>query len=527
MKMCFQALVASLVLGTSAYAANTYKNPILPGDFPDPSIIRVGEDYWATATSSEWAPLYPILHSKDLVNWEMVGTIFDKKPAWSEENYWAPELSFYKGKYYVYYVARNKEKEGRGRLHIAVATADNPRGPWTDHGPLIGQDVGSIDAVTATDEHGDHYMIWKGDGNSRKQPTLIYAQKLNEDGTKLVGEMKELFRNDAPWGGNLVEGPFVMKRGEWYYIFYAGAGCCGKGCSYGTGVARSKSLLGPYEKCPQNPILTHNEKWRCPGHGSVVSTADNRDFFVYHAYDTSVMNHVGRQGVMDEVKWDKEGWPSINSGKGVSTEAPSPLGKAQHVDLEFSDDFTTTNLNLHWQWPHTPDPVYSLEKGDLVLRSAPVHGTNLLGTVMAVQATTGDYAATAFVHGKDISPGTKVGLFAFGDRANAIGITFGDGKAQLVRREKGKSEILGEIDFQPIDTTYLRVEAKNGHLFNFSIWNGQTWLTVGDKKDLDGAYLPPWDRGIRVAITVGGNENAQAKFEWFRFVPTLPTARAD
>ena len=175
-------------------AEATYENPVLSGDYPDPSVIRVGKDYWATATSSEWGPQFPILHSTDLVNWEITGSVFAHRPGWSSANFWAPEIAVYKGRYYVYYVARKKG----AALAVAVATADNPSGPYTDHGPLVSQPAGSIDPVPFNDENGRRYLIWKEDGNSRKIPTILWAQELDENGTKLIGQPREILRNDVP-----------------------------------------------------------------------------------------------------------------------------------------------------------------------------------------------------------------------------------------------------------------------------------------------------------------------------------------
>ena len=255
-----------------AWAEVTYQNPVIAGDYPDPSVIRVGKDYWATATSSEWGPEFPLLHSRDLVDWELTGAVFPHRPSWAVGNFWAPEISEYRGKYFIYYVGR---KEG-GPLAVAVASADKPGGPYTDHGPLVAQDAGSIDPVPVTDEKGQRYLIWKEDGNSRKLPTILWAQQLTEDGTQLVGERREILRNDTPWEGAVVEGPFMVRRGEWFYLFYSGSGCCGKGCNYALGVARAKSLLGPWEKNPANPILAGNNDWKCPGHGSIVADEKGR-----------------------------------------------------------------------------------------------------------------------------------------------------------------------------------------------------------------------------------------------------------
>jgi len=146
------ALLILLGASLGAYAQRNaiYTNPVMAGDYPDPSVIRVGKDYYATATSSEWGPEFPILHSRDLVNWEIVGTVFPKRPAWSVGNYWAPEIWQDKGKFYIFYVAR---KQGAS-LCIAVATAAKPTGPYTDHGALACQEVGSIDAFPIRDENG-------------------------------------------------------------------------------------------------------------------------------------------------------------------------------------------------------------------------------------------------------------------------------------------------------------------------------------------------------------------------------------
>jgi xylan 1,4-beta-xylosidase len=495
-----------------------YSNPVLRGDFPDPSVIRVGEDYWATATASEWGPLYPMLHSRDLINWELKGHIFTKKPEWSSQNYWAPELDYYKGKFYVYYVGRKNEKNGR--LHVAVATAENALGPWTDHGPLIGQDDGSIDGIIETDEKGERYMLWKNDGNSRGEPTFIYAQKLSEDGLKLIGEMKQLIRNDQPWEGSLIEGPDVIKHGEYFYIFYAGNGCCGKKCSYGTGVARSKSLLGPYEKNPNNPIITHNDKWRCPGHGTLVSTPDGRDYYLLHAYSSNGTVYVGRQGVLEPITWKEDGWPQINEGRGISSQAASPFGKTQKPLLGFEDDFTDEKLGFQWQWPHMIDPQYRIEKGVLALQSTGERGNELFGSVLAVQTTVGNYAATTFINTKDLAVGTKAGLSAFGDLHNALAILIGDGKVGIVRRQKNKTEEVASVPAPALNKTYLRMTATDGHKFQFAFWDGKVWKQVGDVAVLEGDYLPPWDRGVRVALTSGGAPAASAKFDWLRIVLT-------
>jgi beta-xylosidase len=165
-----------------------YDNPVIPGDHPDPSVIRVGEDYWATTTSGTWEPEFSIFHSRDLLHWTIAGSVFKKRPAWAERDFWAPEMSTHRGRFFIYYTARKK----RGPLCVAVATASAAAGPYVDHGHLVCQKVGSIDAMAVTDAQGARYLVWKEDGNSRDQPTPLWAQRLSADG-KAVSSRVRLF----------------------------------------------------------------------------------------------------------------------------------------------------------------------------------------------------------------------------------------------------------------------------------------------------------------------------------------------
>jgi beta-xylosidase len=488
---------------------------VIRGDFPDPSIIRVGEDYWATATTSEWAPLFPLLHSRDLVHWQIEGAVFEKRPDWSNGNYWAPEIQEFNGKFFVYSVGHKKD----GPLSIGVSTADKPLGPWTDHGPMIGQEVGSIDPIAVNDENGVRYLIWKEDGNSRNRPTPIWAQKLSADGTKLVGEMKELIRNDVPWEGNLVEGPFVLRRGEYFYMFYSGAGCCGRGCTYGMGVARAKKLLGPWEKYSGNPIVANNEKLKCPGHGSLVTDPRGKTFLLYHAYDTKDFVYVGRQGVLDEVNWNADGWPVINGNRGPSVEALAPLKFAgPGMPSDIYDDFTAKKLGLRWQWPQPVTPVYTMEGNGLVLKESPDHPDASLSSVVALQTSTGNYSATTCIELETIKAGTSAGLYAFGDTNRALGIRIQDGSVSVLRRhDKRKEEVIGTTKLASGKIVHLRLTATDGHKFRFSFWNETKWTDIGGDMDVEGDFLPPWDRGIRVAIAVGGT-GAATRFDWIKML---------
>lgn len=498
-----------------AQETRTFTNPVIAGDYPDPSVIRIGNEYYATATSSEWAPEYPILYSRDLVNWEIIGTVFPEKPAWSSANYWAPEIWQENGKIYIFYTARKKG----GSLCIAVATADKPTGPYTDHGPLECQEVGSIDAFPIRDENGKLFVVWKEDGNSVGKPTPLWAQELDLTTYKLVGERKEIMRNDEAWEAQLVEGPFIVRRGEWFYMIYAGNACCGRECNYAVGAARSKTLLGKWEKDPANPIMKGNENWKCPGHGSLVTDEAGKTWFMYHAYDPKDTVYVGRQALIDELKWTSDGWATINDGKGPSKQSASPFGVAErNAEYRFADDFNAKTLRFGWQWQHAIVPDYRVEKGWLVLSPKAEHAQNEIGAMMARSTTVGNYTATTQLDTKKLANGALAGISAYGDNENALGMAFQNGKLILWKRERNKQEIVATTDAPKSSKLFLRMNAKDGHLFRFAVSkNGKTWTDVG--AEMNGFYLPPWDRGVRVALTAGGAANANARFAFLNIEP--------
>jgi beta-xylosidase len=432
-------------------------------------------------------------------------------------NFWAPEISEYHGHYAVYYVGR---KAG-GPLAVAVATASQPGGPYVDHGPLVAQLDGSIDPVPVTDENGARYLVWKEDGNSRSQPTPIWAQQLNDDGTKLIGDPHELIRNDSDWERALVEGPYILRHNGWFYLFYSGNGCCGPGCNYAMGVARSRKLLGPWIKNPINPILAANETWKCPGHGSIVTDQQGRFWLLYHAYSVSGSVFIGREGMLDEVKFGGDDWPTINDGKGPSVEAPSPFDVAQRkMRMNFTDAFSGNALSEGWEWPQKHEPSVQVKDGRLRL-AASDGGTNFLNTMVAKPILSADFVATTAVETGTLKPGWSAGLSAVGDSENAMGIMIRDHNIINWRRDKG---VTREFAPQPVPDSaklFLRLTVRQGYQFQTAFsTDGEKWIPCGN--GMDAKHLPPWDRSLRVALTVGGAADAEAYFDSFSLESSEP-----
>jgi xylan 1,4-beta-xylosidase len=471
-----------------------YAQLVMPGDYPDPSVVKIGDTYWATATSSNWFPAYPLLKSKDLIYWSNEGYVFEKMPEWADYYFWAPEISYENGKVYVYYSAHKKN----GNLCLSVASADKPEGPYTDHGPLMCQEVGSIDAWPMRDEHGKLFMIWKEDGNSVNKPTPIWAMEMKEDRTGLIGEKKELFRNDAPWEANLVEGVAMIRHGEYFYALYAAAGCCGRDCTYATGVARSKNLLGPWEKYEQNPILTNDDTWKCPGHGTAIEK-NGRYYFLYHAYNTKSHVYTGREGLLKEFRFTADDWIEF-----VTEDIPSVT-----VPERIEDNFSGEKLSHRWQWSVFQNIQYNQQNGKLNLFALP----GKPGAFLGQKTYSPEYQVEAVFSAKEST--AESGLAAIGDEKNILYVSLKAGKLGIWKLQDDQEMKLFEQTVKAKDKIYLQMKVTNGKdiIFSYSL-DGKAYKPLNDQP-VDGSFLPPWDRAIRVGLISKGNASQKAVVDRF------------
>lgn len=478
-------------------------NPVLPGDRPDPTVIQIGNEYYASATSNEWAPLFPIYKSKDLLEWELINYVFPEgAPNWAKNNFWAPELAYdeAQGKIYVYYTARDKQSN---RLSVAVASSSSPTGIFEDHGPLVAQEYGSIDAFEVRDDDGKIYVLWKEDGNSKGLPTPLWAQEVNEQRTRLLGEPVELFRNDQSWERNLVEGVSVFKENGYFYATYSAGACCDKECNYQTGVARAKKLLGPWEKFSGNPILVDNEDWKCAGHGTVVKK-DGDYFMLYHAYNSEGSIYVGREGVLEQLSWTADQWP-IFENKATYTRKKGMIN--------FNDAFEE-GLDPLWQWRVTQDIKFETGKDGLVLEAS--EENEKIGSLL-VQSTksTNYYLETSLNMDHSDARG---GILLVGAADNSFGAPIAgigigaskDGLALFETRNQSES-ILEEKQIELEGKIGLKMEVTEGHLLRFSFkLEGGKWDTFDHVADA--GHLVPWGMGFRLGMFAKGKENKRMNF---------------
>lgn len=271
-----------------------YRNPVVPGDRPDPTILRDGDDYYMTFSSFLSYPGAVIWHSRDLVAWEPVHAAL-RKPIGSV---YALDLCKHGGRYYIYIPA-----VGPGGSKTYVIRADRIAGPWSEPADL-GVD-GYIDPGHIVGEDGRRYLFFNG---------IDYVQ-LSDDGLRAVGKPKHAhspWRYPDEWVTELYapEGPKLFRRGDYFYMVSAVGGTAGPATSHMVVVARSKSVHGPWEDCPFNPIVRTRsaaEKWWSKGHATVLEGSGGRWWMVYHAYENGFRT-LGRQTLLEPVEWTRDGW---------------------------------------------------------------------------------------------------------------------------------------------------------------------------------------------------------------------------
>jgi beta-xylosidase len=392
----------------------SYKNPVLNADYSDPDVIRVGNDYYLTSSSFSDIPGLPILHSKDLVNWTIIGHVFDHYPLPGFETpqhgdgVWAPALRYHEGLFYVYF--------GDPDNGIFMATAKNPAGPWSPlH--LVKKSKGWIDTCPFWDDDGQAYLVHAYANSRAGVKDMLDICRMAPDGKSLLDEGK-LVVDGRNGKFPTVEGPKLYKRNGYYYILAPAGGVTG-----GYQMAfRSKNIFGPYEA--KKVMAQGATPINGPHQGGWVTTQTGQDWFM-HFQDRGPY---GRVVLLEPMKWVND-WPVIGddpdgdgTGEPVLTFRKPDVGRAYPPAApQTSDDFSSPTLGLQWQWPANPQPAfYSLtaRPGWLRLNAQPLPagGKNLWDAPnLLLQKLPADrFHVATRIDGSGLAIGERAGLVVMG-----------------------------------------------------------------------------------------------------------------
>lgn len=301
--------------------SDTYRNPVMRSFHADPSIVRVVDDYYMVNSSFIYFPGIPISHSKDLVNWQLIGYAVTD-PDWASEHlgrleggrgFWAPDISYHDGRFYICATLRNNDDMEYPQTQI-VTSSDRPEGPYDT--PVI-HNISGIDPSLFTDDDGRRYMLLN------RGACLV---EVSSDGKRILSDPEMIAYG---WSGHAPEGPHLIKKDGYYYCFLAEGGT---GRGHMITVLRSRNLKGPYENCPYNPIMTQKDPIapiQCCGHGKPVMTQDGSWYMVYlcERMIDGKWGMLGRETALDKITWTADGWPIVNMRKGPSYIAKLPYDR--------------------------------------------------------------------------------------------------------------------------------------------------------------------------------------------------------
>ena len=337
----------------------TFLNPILAGDHPDPTILRDGDRWLMTFSSFESYPGLVIWQSRDLVNWTPLTAALKTNIG----SVWAPELTKHNGRYFLFIPARFPQQRS-----IYVIHADKPEGPWSE--PIDLNLPRHIDPGHAVGEDGSRWLFLSGGDRIR----------LSDDGLSTIGDVEHVYdpwRYPEEWvvEGFAPEGPKILRRGEWFYLITAVGGTAGPPTGHMVIVARSRSIHGPWEHDPENPIVrtwSSREKWWSRGHATVFEGPNGGWWMVYHGYENG-FSTLGRQCLLDPVEWTRDGWFRATGGDlSKPLRKPASIANAEH-GMPLSDDFTADRMGVLWAF-HAPGPNESTrltrDSNGLILRAS-------------------------------------------------------------------------------------------------------------------------------------------------------------
>ena len=503
----------------------TYKNPIIHADYSDPDAIRVGDDYYLTSSSFEDIPGLPILHSKDLVNWTLIGHALKRIPPFEHfstprhgEGVWAPSLRYHKGEFYLYFPDPD--------FGIYLTKATKAEGPWSEP-ILVAGGKGLIDPCPLWDNDGKVYLVYAYAGSRAGIKSIISVKQLNADGTKTIDEGILVY--DGHELDPTIEGPKFYRRHGYYYIF-APAGGVSTGWQV---VLRSKNIYGPYER--KVVMDQGNTTVNGPHQGAWVTTQTGEDWFL-HFQDKGAY---GRIVHLQPMKWVND-WPVIGvdndgDGKGepVLVFKKPNVGKPYPVQTPAdSDEFDKPMTGLQWQWMANPKATWAFvnpSSGHLRLFSdqTPVAAKNLWN---APNILLQKFPAETFMVTTKMTftpnsrlENEKAGLVVMGFSYAGLALKSKKDGIYLVHTlcmdaEKGETEKETELAKIERPSIFLRVKVSPGANCQFSYsYDGMSFTDAGSTFRAEVGRWKGSKVGLFCTRETQINDAGYADFDWFRF----------
>ena len=354
-----------------------FRNPVLVGPGSDNTVLKVDKDYYMMAGGG-W-PDQLIWHSRDLVNWRPTTRALRKYDGGA----WATDIAYYKGKYYIYTTQVDASRGNVSPLNSSqrsllgvpfkdqgdkawsnvVLWANDPAGPWSD--PIKLGVYGIFDPGHVVDQQGNRYLYFNKGMMIRLAP----------DGLSVVGDLKKVYDgwdypNDWAVECKCLEAPKLIFHNGYYYMASAEGGTSGPTTAHMSIMARSRSVEGPWENSPYNPVVhtwSQDQKWWRQGHGTLIDDADGKWWFMYTGYENGY-NLYGKQSLLLKVEWTADGWPRIPAGVSATDILPKPAGENVGHGMPLSDDFSSTALGIQWQYAVDANPAEFFRVGDGQLR---------------------------------------------------------------------------------------------------------------------------------------------------------------
>ncbi|MDI1318828.1 MAG: glycoside hydrolase 43 family protein [bacterium] len=501
----------------------TYQNPIIHADYSDPDAVRVGDDYWMTSSSFSHVPGLPILHSRDLVNWGLVGHALPRlvpedafRTPQHGKGVWAPAIRFHDGKYWIYYPDPD--------FGIYLVTAADPRGPWSAP-VLVKGGKGLIDPCPLWDDDGRVYLVhgWaKSRSGINNKLTLL---RLSADATKVEEDFGFIIDGDKLPGYTTLEGPKLYKRNGWYYVF-APAGGVAPGWQ---SVFRSKNIRGPYE---DRIVLAQGASpINGPHQGALVDTPSGQWWFL-HFQDKDAY---GRIVHLQPVAWHDD-WPYLGTGATTNAVKGEPVltyrkpnvGPALVAMPPTGDEFDAPALGVQWQWQANPSADWlslTAKPGALRLfaQPAPKLGNLYDAPFLLLQKFPApEFSVTTKLEFAPKADGDSAGLIVFGYDYAWIGLKRIDGAPSVVvarRTEavKGAPQVETPIPVKVSGPVWLRVTVREGGKCRFSYsLDGAKFAPLGEGDFT--ATVGRWV-GAKVGLFASGTTGLAADFDFFRVGP--------